>query len=166
MVKPSKLKAEFRKVEKENYAFRTFLKNHADPDQLDEQFLQLHKELFENYDCNQCRNCCKDYSASFEKGELAPVAAFIGMSENEFINKYILEEYGDYQMKTKPCFFLKEDGGCTIETCKPASCRDYPFTNQPERLFSLLSLVDSTSVCPVVFEMFERLKQIYKFKRR
>ncbi|MDI6704868.1 MAG: hypothetical protein QME73_01215 [Bacillota bacterium] len=26
--------------------------------------------------------------------------------------------------------------------------------------------LDSASVCPVVFEMFERLKQIYRFKRR
>jgi uncharacterized protein len=43
---------------------------------------------------------------------------------------------------------------------------EYPFTNKPERLFSLLSIVDFASVCPVVFEMLERLKQIYGFKRR
>jgi len=61
---------------------------------------------------------------------------------------------------------LEADGGCKIEVCKPSSCRDYPFTNRPERLFSLLSIIDSASICPVVYEMIERLKQIYRFKRR
>jgi len=41
-----------------------------------------------------------------------------------------------------------------------------PFTNKPERLFSLLSIVECSSVCPIVFEMLERLKKIYGFKSR
>ena len=166
MIEPSKVKDAFNSIEVENYAFRAYLKNHADENKLDEQFLKLHKELFESYDCNQCRNCCKAYSASFEKYELGQVSAFLKMSENDFIQKYVNEEYGDYQLNVKPCCFLKEDGGCAIETCKPNSCRDYPYTDKPERLFSLLSIVQSTTICPIVFEMFERLKDEYKFKRR
>lgn len=128
--------------------------------------LKLHNELFLGYDCNKCRNCCAEYSVSFEEDELGPVAAFLRMGEKDFRDKYIKEEFGDYQLNVKPCCFLKEDGRCQIEGCKPASCRDYPYTDKPERLFSLLSIVDSTSICPVVFEMFERLKQEYRFKRR
>lgn len=59
-----------------------------------------------------------------------------------------------------------KNGACEIEKCKPEGCREYPFTNKPERLFSLYSIVDSASVCPVVFEILERLKKIYRFKRR
>lgn len=59
-----------------------------------------------------------------------------------------------------------KDDGCKIEACKPLKCRDYPFTNRPERLFSLLSIIESAAICPVVYEMIERLKQIYRFKRR
>lgn len=166
MIEPSKVKQAFSRVEKENYAFRVYLKSHADIDELDKQFLELHNELFVNYDCNSCRNCCKEYSASFEEHELAPIAALLNMSETEFKNKYIEENYGEYQLNVKPCCFLKEDGGCQIEACKPSSCRDYPYTNRPERLFSLLGIIESAGICPVVFEMIERLKKEYRFKRK
>lgn len=46
MIEPSKIKKEFKKFEGENYKFRTYLKNNADIDELDNQFLKLHNELF------------------------------------------------------------------------------------------------------------------------
>jgi len=166
MIEPKKVKEAFNRIEDENYSFREYLKNHADEEVLDEQFLKLHKELFLSYDCSKCRNCCKEYSASFKEDELAHVAAFLKVAEKDFRDKYIEEEFGGYQLNVRPCCFLKEDGVCQIEACKPVSCRDYPYTDKPERLFGLLSIVDSTSICPVVFEIFERLKQEYRFKRR
>lgn len=75
---------------------------HADEEEIDEQFLKLHNELFEGYDCNYCGNCCKKY----------------------------------------------------------------PYTNQPERLWSLYSVLEAVEVCPVAFEIFERLKSEYGFKTR
>jgi hypothetical protein len=51
VIEPTKIKEEFEKVERENYKFRTYLKNHADSDELDEKFLELHNELFKN--CEQ-----------------------------------------------------------------------------------------------------------------
>lgn len=76
MIEPLKVKEAFKRVENENYAFRAYLKNHADMDELDEQFFKLHNELFLNYDCSKCRNCCKEYSACFEEHELGQVAVF------------------------------------------------------------------------------------------
>ena len=167
MIEPSKVEEAFKRVEKENYDFRVYLKRHADINELDEQFHQLHKELFSGYDCSKCRNCCKEYSASFEEDELETVAAFLEMTKEDFLGRYIKESIpGEYQLNVRPCCFLKENGECQIEACKPASCRDYPFTDRSERLFSLLNIVASSEVCPVVFEMLERLKQIYGFRRR
>lgn len=71
-----------------------------------------------------------------------------------------------YEVKEKPCCFLAENGACKIEKCKSEECREYPFTNSLDRLFSLLSIVSFASVCPVVFEMLERLKGIYGFRWR
>jgi Fe-S-cluster containining protein len=88
------------------------------------------------------------------------------MPEKEFREKYIKENLGEYQLNSRPCCFLKDNGVCEIESCKPISCKEYPFTNRPERLLSLLSIIESASVCPVVFEMIERLKKDYRFKRR
>lgn len=88
MIEPAKIKEAFQRVENENYSFRTYLKNQADLDKLDRQFSELHRELFLNYDCSKCRNCSKEYSASFEEDELYPVAAFLKMTETEFKDKY------------------------------------------------------------------------------
>lgn len=166
MIEPSKVKEAYNRIGAENDDFRLYLKEHADKNELDEQFLKLHKELFVNYDCSKCRNCCKEYSASFKEDELGQISAFLKMTETDFMQKYVNEELGDYLLNGKPCCFLKEDGSCEIEACKPNSCRDYPYTDKPERLFHLLSITESTGICPVVFEMFERLKDEYKFKRR
>lgn len=166
MIEPSKVREAFKSVGNENYSFRTYLKNHADENELDEQFLALHNELFLKYDCNKCRNCCKEYSACFEENEIGPVAALLGIAETEFRNKYIEERFGEYQLNIKPCCFLMDNSACRIEACKPLSCRDYPFTSKTERLFSLLNIIELSGICPVVYEMIERLKQIYGFKRR
>ena len=54
-------------------------------------------------------------------------------------------------------------GECRLGDCKPESCKKYPFTNQPERLWSLLGFLESVSICPVAYEICERLKQEYHF---
>ena len=70
MVHPDKVGIEAKKKEDENFKFRSFLKGHADEEELDEQFLRLHKELFANYDCSKCRNCCKMYKGSIPKEDV------------------------------------------------------------------------------------------------
>jgi len=166
VIEPSKIKEEFEQVESENYRFRTYLKNRADIDELDEQFLELHNELFKSYDCSKCRNCCKEYSITFEETEIDQASKLLKITKKGFMDKYIEETINGYDLKAKPCYFLTENGACEIEKCKPEGCREYPFTNRPERLLSLLSIVDFASVCPVVFEMLERLKKMYNFKKR
>ena len=165
MIEPSKVKDAFCTVEKENYSFRRYLKNHADEKELDEQFLELHDQLFSGYDCSKCRNCCKEYAVCFEEEELNPVAAFLRITEAEFKDVYIKEKFGELQLNVTPCCFLEVDGSCRIESCKPSSCRDYPFTNRPERLYSLLNIIESAGVCPVMYELIERLKLIYRFNK-
>ena len=53
MLPARKIHFEAKKKEKENLRFRSFLKCNADEEELDQQFLQLHKELFENFDCGR-----------------------------------------------------------------------------------------------------------------
>lgn len=164
MIEIKDLKEAYYSKEEENYAFRAYLKNHADSKTLDEQFLSLHNELFSVYDCNNCRNCCKKYEATFEEREITEAAQYLHMTVKSFKEKYIIDAFREYQINTKPCHFLADDNSCVIEPCKPESCRKYPYTNQPDRLFSSLSIIKSSIVCPVVFEMIERLKVIYDFK--
>ena len=114
MIQPDKVKAEAKKKENENFKFRTFLKCHADEDELDKQFLRLHKELFADYDCSKCRNCCKMYKGSIPVEDIDRDAQYLGITPKQFVDVYLdKEEYDmNYQTKHKPCDFLQEDGNC------------------------------------------------------
>jgi len=72
----------------------------------------------------------------------------------------------NYQTKHKPCDFQQEDGSFKLGDCKPESCKKYPYIDQPERLSSLLGILDIIEICPASFEIFERLKKEYKFRMR
>lgn len=165
MIEPSKLYTIAKKYEDENLKFRSFLKNRADHDELDEQFLELHNELFSRYDCRGCGNCCRVYRTTVRYTELGPIAAFLGLSERDFADQYLTEtiEGSEYEL-VAPCRFLDDNGACAIQACKPVECRDFPHTNKPGRLESLLGVLSFAEVCPVVFEILQRLKRVYRFK--
>ena len=165
MIEPSKVSDAAKKRESENVKFRTFLKNRADSDELDSQFLALHNELFAGYDCCKCNNCCREFNTTVREDEIDSISAFLGLTKQEFAEKHLVQSAEGYEIKA-PCCFLNENGACAIQDCKPAECRDFPHTNKPERLFSLLGVLSFAEVCPIVFEMLERLKRIYGFRAR
>ncbi len=168
MIHPDKIGVEAKKKEDENYRFRSYLKGHADEEELDKQFLRLHRELFADYDCSKCRNCCKMYNGSIPEEDVEKDAEYLEITVEQFIDFFLeKEECGlGYHTKHKPCDFLQEDGSCKLGDCKPDSCKKYPYTDQPERLFSLLGMLDIITICPVAFEIFERLKKEYGFRKR
>ncbi|MCL2860480.1 MAG: YkgJ family cysteine cluster protein [Oscillospiraceae bacterium] len=150
--------------EEENLKFRVFLKNNADSDKLDKQFKELHEKLFNNYDCIKCNNCCKEYNITFSENDIAKNAELFNMSKKEFIDKYLVLKNDEFEIKNKPCDFLSKDGICMIHNTKPKECAEYPYTDKNERLFSLYSIIESTKICPVVYEIVESLKEMYGFK--
>ena len=170
MLKPNEVKYKAQKLEEQNYKFRTFLKIRAGADELDAQFLSLHKELFADYDCCKCANCCKSSSTSIGNDEVKRIASHLGLPESDFIAKYLVEAESvdelPYKFKDIPCSFLRDDGRCQIQNCKPDVCAGFPYTDQPERLFSMYSIIGNAEVCPVVFEILERLKVIYRFRSK
>ena len=170
MLAPRKVKFRATKKWRENIEFRTYLKCNADEKELDEQFLRLHNELFENYDCSRCRNCCKLFHGSIPESDIQKDADYLGISRGEFIEAYLApkkEEWVDrYNTKHMPCDFLCENGECKLGECRPDSCKTYPYTNQPERLQSLYSVLDAVEVCPVAYEIYERLKEEYEWEDR
>ena len=168
MLKPRKVKFWAQKKESENLRFRAFLKINADEEELDRQFLELHKELFSDYDCSKCRNCCKLYAGCIPAEDLEKDADALNMTQEEFIKKFLIpaDSDGMYQTLHMPCDFLQENGDCILGECKPENCQKFPYTDQPERLASLLSVLDAVEVCPVAFELVERLKGLYGFERK
>ena len=165
MIEPARVNEAAKNRENENLRFRAFLKNNADCDELDRQFLELHNELFTGYDCRKCNNCCRTYNAVVQEDEFDSIAAFLGLTKQAFIEKHLVKSIDGHEIEA-PCCFLKDNGECAIQECKPIECKDFPHTNKPDRLWSLLGVLSFAEECPVVFEMLERLKRIYKFKTR
>jgi len=169
MIKPDEVKAKAQKLEEENYEFRTFLKCNADPDELDEQFAALHKELFADYDCCKCANCCKSLDIFLNEEEVERLASCTTISKSDFIALYLTKTNTDDEKLYKfsdYCLFLEGDGTCDIYDRRPQDCRSFPFTDQPDRLQSMLSIIGHAEVCPVVFEILERLKVEYGFRKK
>ena len=70
MIRPEEVYGAAKRKERENLRFRSFLKGHADDEELDRQFFALHNELFEGYDCSQCANCYRAYSTVLGEDEI------------------------------------------------------------------------------------------------
>ena len=170
MVDPNDVKAKALKLEKQNLKFRTFLKSSADDDELDAQFLKLHEELFAGYDCCKCANCCKEYRTLLDDKDVGRIASFLGMTEKDFVAMYLDNADPDdgkpYKTKNMPCAFLCDDGRCKIQDVKPDDCTEFPYTDHPDRLSSMYGVIEFAEVCPVVFEIIERLKAMYGFHDR
>ena len=164
MIEPSKIKKNYQKVAGQNDKFRIFLKNNANSDELDSYFLRIHDELFSSYDCCKCNNCCRLYDIRVDKNDITRISEYLGLSENDFIEKYLIVHDDEYIINEKPCRFLDADGKCRIQEIKPIVCRDFPNTNKPYRLYNMLGLFSFAEECPVVFEIIERLKLIYDYE--
>lgn len=169
MIEPNKINEIAKKFDAQNNRFRIFLRNNANSNELDSHFRRLHDEIFAEYDCCECANCCKTYDILVNKNDITTIAVYLGQSEDDFINKYLAanDEHTsadeEYQIRGKPCCFLGTDGKCAIQECKPLVCSDFPYTDKPNRLHNMLNLLDFAEDCPAVFEILERLKIIYNF---
>lgn len=165
MISPEAVAAASERKERENIKFRTFLKNRADDDELDKQFLRLHKEIFPQYDCSKCRNFCKMTNGCFTEETIPTAAAHMGMTVDTFKAAYLdSPNCGEYPAKHTPCDFLTEDGDCALDECKPDGCKGFPYTDRPDRLSSLYSVLFAVSICPAAYEIWEALKKEYGFR--
>ena len=164
MIELSKLKTAYERAAKQNEKFRVFLKNNAVDYELDAHFRRLHNELFAEYDCCTCSNCCKLYDILVDKYDIKRIAEYLRLSENEFIEQYLDVYEGGYKMKSKPCSFLDAYGKCRIQEIKPAVCQDFPYTDKPYRLYNINGILSFAEDCPIAFEILERLKMIYNYK--
>ncbi len=122
---------------------------------------QLHDEAFEQIDCLQCANCCKNYSPRFKNPDIKRIAKLLRMKEGEFTDTYLrLDEDNDYVLKQKPCPFLAEDNTCNIYEDRPSDCRRYPYTDEDVLIKRIPLTLTNSTVCPITFHVLERLREM------
>ena len=134
MISPENVSAAAAKREDENLRFRTFLKNHADPDELDRQFLVLHKELFAGYDCCRCGNCCRAYGTILTEEEIVNISTYLGLTRQKFLEDHLIRGQDGLELP-EPCRLSKSrriPGGFLSKL-------EMPLTLQPEELLDISS---------------------------
>ncbi len=132
--------------------------NRADKNKILKSLPDLHEEAFENIDCLQCANCCKNYSPRFKTPDIKRISKLMKMRESEFIDAYLnLDEDGDYVVKTRPCPFLGADNYCSIYEDRPSDCRRFPYTDEDVIIKRQKITLKNTSFCPIVYFVMEKL---------
>lgn len=129
------------------------------PRDLDEQFHDLHEEVFREIDCLACANCCKTTSPIFRDVDISRLARHLGLKPGQLIEQHLhLDQEGDYVLNTAPCPFLGADNYCSVYEARPKACREYPHTDRKNMLQILPLTLRNTLVCPAVGEVVRRLR--------
>ena len=149
--------------ENENFRFRTFLKC-GDSDRIDSIVHKLHDEITESINCSTCGNCCKHLNPSIKKEEIEILASLENINPEEYIKRHCEEEYGDIFLKETPCRYL-ENTECKIYDHRPEDCCLFPYTRKKRFISRLYGMLDRYEICPIVFNLMERLKDELRFKR-
>jgi Fe-S-cluster containining protein len=144
--------------QEETNAFFTKLKRKK-PKNLDTVVHRIHDQVFAEFDCLQCANCCSSISPMITDKDIDRIARFLKMKPIDFIERYLqIDEDQCYVFIHTPCPFLMQNNYCVIYDQRPKACRDYPHTDR-RRFYQILDLtIKNREICPIVYEVVEKLK--------
>jgi Fe-S-cluster containining protein len=130
------------------------------PANLDQMVSDAHDEVFEEFDCLSCANCCKSISPALYYKDIERMASALRLKPSDFMDKYTrMDEDNDYVFRQTPCPFLMNDNYCSIYESRPKACREYPHTDRP-RFYQILDLtLKNTTVCPAAYLVVEKLRK-------
>src|ERR1035437_4723564 len=140
-----------------NYRFRSFMKG-GNSTQIDKVVHELCDFYYSNIDCTKCGNCCTVMKPQILKKDLKSLSLVTNLTLDEFKKEYTqIDEDGDMSFNKLHCPFLK-NLKCAVYDCRPNDCRSYPHLHKKDFISRLYGVIDSYSVCPIVFNVFEDLK--------
>ena len=152
--------------EDQNYRFRSYLKG-QDPNSIDKIVHKLYEDVLKNVDCTECGNCCIELETCFHTEEIERLTSELHIDKEGFItNSLKPDSFGDkdkFFLISKPCQFLK-DKKCTIYSLRPEECNSYPYLHKDNFTSRLLGVLENYEVCPIVYNVYELLKQKLNFK--
>lgn len=125
---------------------------------LDDTIHYIHEEVFENFNCLDCANCCKTLGPRITDRDIDKIAGALRTKPKNVVEQYLrIDEDGDYVFKSMPCPFLGIDNYCSIYEDRPKACREYPHTDR-KKFHQIHNLtIKNTETCPAVIEILDRL---------
>jgi uncharacterized protein len=146
--------------EEENWRFRAFLKDSTlSTAGLDGMVAEHLAAVTAKIDCCACANCCRVMSPTLSGRDLRRLADHLRLSRAKLISDHLrpAEDKDTYIFKQTPCPFLR-DQRCDVYDARPDACRSFPHLQKREFRSRLTQVVENCSICPIVFNVFERLK--------
>jgi len=149
--------------ENENIRFRTFLKG-KDGAKVDSIVHRLHEEISKQIDCGLCGNCC-NMRPRLYKEDIEVLSRLENITPESYEQNYCEPaDFNEIYLKSMPCRYL-EGTKCSIQENRPKQCRDFPYTNKEGFTSRLLGMLGFYEICPIVFNLMERLKDEMQFRR-
>lgn len=112
------------------------------------------------FQCNQCGKCCTGFPGYVwvSEKEIAAMASHLGLSIEEFANRFIRLTKGGLSLKernkTYSCILLK-DKLCSVYPVRPKQCEAFPFW--PENLSTKESWENLSSYCEGLAEKKKKI---------
>jgi len=144
--------------EEENWEFRRFLKNSdLEIEKIDAIVHRLYREVAKGIACLECGHCCRVASPILSPEDVSRLAEVQGMTDEAFTEQYLIKDEAGMLFRL-PCPF-QSGHTCTVYEHRPENCRSFPHLHKPDFVFHLVRAIENCSVCPISFNVYERLKQ-------
>ncbi|MCP5046918.1 MAG: YkgJ family cysteine cluster protein [bacterium] len=145
--------------EEENWGFRSFLKSGVIPSRkIDAIAQRLYAEVESQIDCTQCGNCCRSLETVFTGEDILQFSKQFKLTRLKFEEKYLEKNEDDkYILNKIPCPYL-EGKMCSVYDSRPGDCDSYPHIYKKSLVPRLISIIHNCAVCPIVYNLYERLK--------
>jgi len=149
-----------RHNEAEDLRFRNYFKHYLklSTKDLDAIVLEETDRVWSQIDCLDCGHCCKKLEPSIDDEDIRRLAKLTKVSAAEFKRRFTHTTHGDLVLKGLPCPYLGEGNACSIYEDRPKACRDYPYLRKYNFRSRSLAMLSNLDFCPVVFNVWQRLK--------
>ena len=152
----------------ENWRFRTFIKWRDDrkSEEIDELVRETTDEVWRQIDCTDCANCCRKLQIVVDCDDIDRLAQHFRLTAKEFRKRHVVKgEDGELVLNRRPCPFL-EGNICSVYDHRPKACHDFPYLHAPEFRTRMMMMVQNTTLCPIVYNTMEQLKDRLGFRRK
>jgi len=143
----------------ENWQFRSFLKGiDLEIEELDAIVHRHYNAVSKQIDCCACGNCCREILPILDDRDVTRLASGLKIAGDDLTERFLVtDEDGNLTFNRKPCPLLSGNL-CSAYDHRPEACRSFPHLHKDEFVFRLIRAVQNCSICPIVFNVFERLK--------
>ena len=151
-----------RHNEAEDHAFAYFLKSRLSlsNSELNAIVQETTTAVWDQIDCTACAHCCRTREIVVDDADIERLSQCLDITTGYFNSRYVqVARDRTKHFKSQPCPFLGTNNHCTVYEDRPQACRDFPYLREKNFRSRALVMMENTSECPIVFNVWQALKQ-------